>query len=273
MRNKNFNKIEDDFLIFLSSGLLVILLTVFNFNLSAFRSLTIGQVLQATNPAANTVRFYYDAGGQRIAKINPLVGNTYYINPSLEVVISPTGAISWRRNYSAGGKVLAVKTNIASAQTTPAPLTRPQAPAIGNPAATSTPVPTLVPTGNPYSNLTLPTTTPLPTLAQSPNTSPVITTGSLVSGRYGEPYSASIRGYDADCCRNNLTVTATNLPSGISFGGCSQYIREEGKVIYCTISGTTPRSVTKNVVVTLSDGITSVSKTFVLDLTRPPRDR
>jgi len=58
------------------------------------------------------IRFYYTSDGQRIAKIDPTVGeNTYYLNPDFEVVVKKDGVVSSRRNFFMNGQIVAVRTN------------------------------------------------------------------------------------------------------------------------------------------------------------------
>lgn len=58
-----------------------------------------------------TVEFYYDAGGQRVAKIDNSGDHVYYISPELEVVIKTDGSKVWRRNYYFAGRIVAVREN------------------------------------------------------------------------------------------------------------------------------------------------------------------
>jgi len=67
----------------------------------------------------NTIRFYYTADGQRIAKIDPSTANTYYISPDLEIVVKKDGSVFWRKNYFVDGKLVSVRTNEASFQENP----------------------------------------------------------------------------------------------------------------------------------------------------------
>ena len=68
------------------------------------------QVLAETK----AVDFYYDALGQRIAKIDSEGDNTYYISPNLEIVVSKDGVVKTRKNYYFNGKLASVREQISS---------------------------------------------------------------------------------------------------------------------------------------------------------------
>ena len=55
------------------------------------------------------VSFLYDASGQRIVKDVSGGDTTYYVSSHLEVVIDNSGNVTWKKNYSSGGKLIAVR--------------------------------------------------------------------------------------------------------------------------------------------------------------------
>lgn len=133
-------------------SLVIIFFGLFVFNLSIpvnhiQRNDTKSSVLSETDSSVNELTFYYDSSGQRIAKINPLGENVYYVGPNLEIVILPDGTHYWRKNYYFNGKLIAVRTSLnESGEIVPIP------------TSTMTPIPTL----------TITTPTPTPTLTSTP---------------------------------------------------------------------------------------------------------
>lgn len=114
---------EDGFFLTTLFCSLIIILSVVNIANIQFKRHIKGKVLQASTTQTKEVRFFYDAGGQRIGKIDPMGENTYYVSPDLEVVVSKDGKVSWRKNYYFGGKAAAVRTSevLPSAIPTPTP--------------------------------------------------------------------------------------------------------------------------------------------------------
>lgn len=103
-----YKKIEDfNFIVVLCCGVIALAGSiVFG---GRWNSIAGGKVLQASNVSTNEVRFYYDAGGKRIGKIDPSGDNIYYISPDLEIIVSKEGRVDWRRNYFFNGRAVAVR--------------------------------------------------------------------------------------------------------------------------------------------------------------------
>jgi hypothetical protein len=125
---------------------------------------------------------------------------------------------------------------------------------------TKTPSPT--PTQKP-----LPTSTPTRTPTPIPNNRPVIVTTSLPIGKVHANYSAQVEGNDQDK-NNSLKINTTNLPGGFTLKNCRQFVKNNKKVISCTIIGWPLKEGKYNVVVTLKDSKgASVRKTLILQVT------
>ena len=105
------------------------------------------------------------------------------------------------------------------------------------PLPTSTPTPT-------------PTVTPTPKV--EPNRRPIISTWYLPWGRLNRYYSAMVSGYDTNK-NDNLSMSISNLPSGLRAGPCFQNVMGNRKSISCNVSGTPTRSGYYFVTMTLTD--------------------
>jgi len=131
--------------------------------------------------------------------------------------------------------------------------------AAASPTATITP--TRTPTPTPTSTVV---STPTATSAFTPtpsvsNAAAVITTSGLAQGVVGVGYSANIIATDANV-GDNLTMTATNVPSPLQFGNCTQSVLNDQKRITCRISGTPQTSDNRMITFTVNDGTVSVTR-------------
>ena len=107
-----------------------------------------------------------------------------------------------------------------------------------------------------------PTLKPTPTIVGN---APVITTNSLPAGIINRQYRATVEGYDLDV-NNNLVMTASVLPVGMSIGQC-RIRTKDVKSITCVISGKPTVAGSYNVTVNLSDSDNNtVSKVFSLTI-------
>ena len=264
MKNKrNFENYLCLFIIFL--GLAVINL---NLSLLAKQRNSRGLVLASTTPGTNEIQFYYTSDGQRIAKLNPLVGNTYYVSPNLEIVYNKDGTFFWRKNYYFNGKLVAVKTTepaITPPTITPA-ISRAPNPIVPSPTSMAMPLPTTVPVIPPSTI----TGEPMPTMMLSPtpgpNTPPVIVNVPAGNGMIGYLYNSYFSGNDVDLCYDNLSMWVSALPRGLKFNGCAQYKIQTGKQIACNISGYPTTKQTVNVTVYLSDGKVTVTRVIPIKI-------
>lgn len=87
-------------------------------------------------------------------------------------------------------------------------------------------------------NMSLPTS--YATTTSTSNTYPVVIKSTLPTASRLTSYKVNVSGYDINSA-DILTMTAANLPSGLTLGSCSQYLSSGRKYIRCTISGT-PRA-------------------------------
>ncbi|HBC72255.1 MAG: hypothetical protein UX91_C0008G0003 [Candidatus Amesbacteria bacterium GW2011_GWB1_47_19] len=90
--------------------------------------------------------FYYDASGQRLAKLVTSGPATLYFSPYLELTSQPGNSLGWRKNYYFVGKLVAVRDSGTSA---PAPSSTPIRTPTPGPSRTPTPGPTRTPTPSP----------------------------------------------------------------------------------------------------------------------------
>jgi hypothetical protein len=97
-----------------------------------------------------------------------------------------------------------------------------------------------------------PTPTPTPTPTPIPPTPPVIETTSLPTGKRLVAYSASIIGTDINV-GETLTMTASGLPTDLSFGNCQQQSVSNRPRITCQITGTPTKVGKFTVLITLKD--------------------
>lgn len=120
---------------------------------------------------------------------------------------------------------------------------------------TASPSPTASPTS------TTPTPTPVPT-----NSTPVIETTSLKTGRAGRNYSAQIKGSDADL-KDILMMSASNLPTGFTLESCQTGLNSKTNKlqITCNLSGKSSSPISPSINITLKDSSgASVSKDLSL---------
>lgn len=73
--------------------------------------------------SSQVINFIYDAAGQRLAKNVEGGDHTYYLSQGVEVIIHPDNTFDWRKNYSFGGQLVAIRTsdNSATPSATPTP--------------------------------------------------------------------------------------------------------------------------------------------------------
>lgn len=98
-----------------------------------------------------------------------------------------------------------------------------------------------------------------------PNNAPVIKTSSLRKGRVNTPYKAFVIGHDLDLT-DDLTMTAENLPLGITFGQCKTKTQDDKKAITCTLSGKPSQAARKDVIFKLTDGEVTTSHILSLEV-------
>lgn len=134
---------------------------------------------------------------------------------------------------------------------------------LSSPTQTSLPSPTVTSTPRPST-----TPTPLPTPTATTvvsNSLPVITTSTIQVGVAGSPYRSTVRAVDADTS-DNLSMSAFNLPGGLSLQNCSQTVTSSGKEISCVISGVVNSPQTRTILIRVSDGKVTVEKYFQLSI-------
>lgn len=73
-------------------------------------------VMGAQTSADREIKFYYDALGQRIAKLDSDGDHIYYISPSMEVIFNYDGTLNWRKNYYFGSRFVAVREYLDSTE-------------------------------------------------------------------------------------------------------------------------------------------------------------
>lgn len=242
---KKLFKRDRDFVDFLCLVAIFLFLVQFNTGMIGSKK---PSVLQAST-GTNQVRFYYDAGGQRVAKLNPLGNNTYYISPNVEVVYNKDGTVSWRKNYYFNGKAVAVRNGTSSTSPSNQP--------------TSTPTVTLTPTPRVSSPTSIPTSTSTPTPSPRPSNSvPVIVTTAIAAGVENSGYSTSVSATDVNYY-DNLTMTFSNLPSEF-ITSCVQTVSNNVKTITCNIISQNPTPTSRYITVTVSDGVASASRQYLL---------
>ncbi len=137
------------------------------------------------------VFFYYDAAGQRIAKVVSGGRSTYYITPELEVVILPDQKVYWRKNYYFSGKLIAVREG-----PDPIPLLNEQPGPSATPSATPAADPTADPSASPEST---PSAAPTPT-PDIPTPTPTFNMADLVEAitAYLDPDTLFLDAYFQD---------------------------------------------------------------------------
>jgi hypothetical protein len=119
-------------------------------------------------------------------------------------------------------------------------------------AASPNPSPSVEPTPSPVSN---PTPTPI-TASPTPslNSAPTVSTGKLSGGRVGQAYTATLEGRDSNL-GDTLTLSANNVPAGLSITNCTQVVNRDKKEISCTLSGTPTQAGSFTIQVKVSDNI------------------
>ncbi len=111
-----------------------------------------------------------------------------------------------------------------------------------------------------YFNFARPATPPTP--VEPGNHIPRVITRKLRKGRVNRHYKAIIIGIDKD--RNDkLTLKIDNLPKGLNVRSCSSFGRFKNK-IRCIVTGTPTNSGRYQIVATISDGLSSSTKTLPL---------
>lgn len=115
----------------------------------------------------------------------------------------------------------------------------------------------------------VPSNIPIPTPTPISNNPPVITTNFLTSGVVGRYYSSTISGRDPDPT-DNLTMTVSNLPPGISFRQPCTGRRS----VSCSLSGRPIKAGIWQVNIRLEDNRGGVAtKTLPLKINVPPKPR
>jgi len=140
-------------------------------------------------------------------------------------------------------------------------------------SSTSTPTPTVAGPTNTSTPTTAVTITPTPTVATvtstptptaAGNSAPVINTNLLVNAIVGTAYSREIIATDVNTT-NNLSMTISNLPAGLTYGNCTQaVVSGVGKQIACRITGTPTTAGTRTLSVSVTDGIATTYKSINL---------
>jgi len=88
------------------------------------------------------------------------------------------------------------------------------------------------------------------------NNAPIISTNSLPYGQIGIGYSTNIIGYDQDS-QDQITITARDLPQGLSISGCEGFLGIPEQTlpnrISCSLTGTPTQSGYFNSLFTITD--------------------
>lgn len=129
---------------------------------------------------------------------------------------------------------------------------------VGTEAVTTSPSP------NPTINPT-PTPTPPPTTTPV-NSTPVIETTNLKTGRAGKGYSTQIKGNDIDL-KDVLIMNVSNVPAGFSLNSCQTGVnsRTNKLEITCNLSGKTNVPISTLITIALKDSVgATVNKDFRL---------
>ncbi|CAN5292296.1 hypothetical protein BH10PAT1_BH10PAT1_3360 [soil metagenome] len=108
-----------------------------------------------------------------------------------------------------------------------------------------------------------PTLTPKPTSIPAPNHAPVIDTHGIYFTKLNKSFKLNITGYDTDQ-KDNLNMTITNLPKGMTQGSCSSKTANNIKSVNCSISGNPSQNGIYLVNIKLSDGKTTSTGNIVL---------
>lgn len=128
---------------------------------------------------------------------------------------------------------------------------------------TNTPTPTLTPTATltPTNTLTAtltPTLTKTPTPTVVTNNIPRVVTGLLANAKVNVPYFAQIKANDLDKS-DVLTLTATNVPSGLILKNCRQSITNDRKVMLCDLTGKPTKAGVFSITFTVKDSKGAIS--------------